>query len=339
VSATPATLSGSLAGVLEAFLDARGLAAPACRARLALWQEDGRVSVVEWAACLHLIQLEYPQPALGLEIARAMQPEHVGVLAYLALSCDTVGELVDQLLRFYPLMWQGFDVRLEDQGDSVELSWTPRDPTPPALLELARLGYETGIAGMLQILRTLCGAPHSPAAVTLLGAAPPRIEPYQAFFGCPVHFSDHTSSLTLPRSALQLPLAARDRVLRSLVERQASARLQAIASGDPFLSAFQRALGRALALGKPSLPAVAAQLAMSRATLQRRLQMRGLTFQMALDNYRFELARMYLEDPRISLVEVAQLLAFSEQSAFNRAFRRWSGQTPRQFRVRSRPAR
>ncbi len=337
--ATPATLSGSLAGVLEAFLDAHGLAAPACRARLALWQEDGRVTVAEWATCLHLIQLEYPQPALGLEIARAMQPEHVGVLAYLALSCDTVGELVDQLLRFYPLMWQGFDVRLEDQGDSVELSWTPLEPTPPALLELARLGYETGIAGLLQILRTLCGAPHCPSAVTLLGAAPSQIEPYQTFFGCPVRFSEHTSSMTLPRSALQLPLAARDRVLRRLVERQASARLQAMASDDPFLSAFQRALGRALAMGKPSLQRVATQLAMSRATLQRRLHSRGRTFQQALDNYRFELARMYLEDPRVSLAEVAQLLAFSEQSAFNRAFRRWSGQTPREFRARSRPAR
>jgi AraC-like DNA-binding protein len=331
---TPATLSGSLGGVLTTFLDAHGLNAPQCRARLGRWKEDGRITVVEWATCLHLIQLEHPRPALGLEIAGFMQPEHAGVLAYLALSCDDVGELVDQLLRFHPLMWQGFEVGVEEQGDRIHLSWTPLQATPPALLDLARLGYETGIAGILQLLRILCGSRPSPVAVTLLGAPPARIEPYQAFFGCPVTFSGHTSSMTFARSLLQQPLAARDRVLHSLLERQASARVRAIAPSDRFLTDFQRALGRALGKGTPSLEQVAADLAMSRATLQRRLQARGLTFQQALDNTRFEMARMYLEDPRVSLAEVAQLLSFSEQSAFTRAFRRWSGQTPGQFRAR-----
>ena len=330
---TLATLSGSLGGVLSAFLDARGLAAPQCRARLARWRADGRITVVEWATCLHLIQQEYPRPALGLEIAAFMQPEHAGVLAWLALSCDNVGELVEQLMRFHPLMWQGFEVGIEEQGDRIGMFWTPLQATPPALLDLARLGYETGIAGILQLLRALCGSHPSPLAVTLLGAAPARIEPYQAFFGCPVAFSGHTSSMTFARSLLQQPLADRDRVLRSLLKRQASARLRAINPGDRFLSDFQRALGRALGKGTPSLEQVAADLAMSRATLQRRLQARGLTFQQALDHTRYEMARMYLEDPRVSLAEVAHLLSFSEQSAFNRAFRRWSGRTPGEFRA------
>jgi AraC-like DNA-binding protein len=262
-----------------------------------------------------------------------MEPEHAGVLAYLALSCDTVGELMDQLLRFHPLMWQGFDVRVEEQGERVSLFWTPHQATPPAFLDLARLGYETGIAGILQMLRILCGTDHSPLAVTLLGAPPAQIAPYQAFFGCPVSFSDRTSSMTFARTLLQQPLAARDQVLHRLLERQASARLRAITPGDRFLTDFQRALGRALGKGTPSVERVAADLAMSRATLQRRLQDRGLTFQQALDNTRYELARMYLEDPRVSLAEVAQLLSFSEQSAFTRAFKRWSGGTPGEFRA------
>jgi len=330
---TLATLSGSLGGVLTSFLDAHGLKAPQCRARLARWKEDGRITVVEWATCLMLIQQDYPRPALGLEIARFMQPEHAGVLAYLALSCDNLGELVDQLLRFHPLMWQGFDVRVEQQADRITLFWTPQQATPPALLELARLGYETGIAGILQLARTLSGSAESPLAVTLLGAPPAQLAPYQAFFGCPVSFSDRTSSMTFSRTLLQQPLAARDQVLHRLLERQASARQRAISPGDRFLAAFQRTLGRALSVGTPSLETVAADLAMSRATLQRRLQDRGLTFQQALDNTRFELARMYLEDPRVSLAEVAQLLSFSEQSAFTRAFKRWSGGTPGEFRA------
>ena len=330
-----ATLSGSLGGVLTSFLDARRLAAPQCRARLARWKQDGRITVVEWATCLYLIQQDYPAPALGLEIGEFMEPEHAGVLAWLALSCDTVGELVDQLLRFHSLMWQGFDVRLEEQADRVSLFWTPQQATPSALLDLARLGYETGIAGILQMLRILCGTDHSPLAVTLLGAPPAQVAPYRAFFGCPVTFSERTSSMTFACSLLQQPLAARDQVLHRLLARQASARQRAISARDRFLIDFQRALGRALDRGVPSLEQVAADLAMSRATLQRRLQGRDLTFQQALDSIRFELARMYLEDPRVSLAEVAQLLSFSEQSAFTRAFRRWSGRTPGEFRARS----
>ena len=288
-----------------------------------------------WATSLYLIHQDYPAPALGLEIGEFMEPEHAGVMAWLALSCDTVGELVQQLMRFHPLMWQGFNVQLEEQADRISLLWTPQQATPPAFLELARLGYETGIAGILQMLRTLCGAPHSPLAVTLIGAPPAQIAPYQAFFDCPVSFSERTSSMTFARSLLAQPLAARDRVLHRLLARQSSARQRAIAPGDRFLSDFQRALGRALGKGTPSIEQVASDLAMSRATLQRRLQDRGLTFQQALDNTRYEMARMYLEDPRVSLAEVAQLLSFSEQSAFTRAFRRWSGGTPGAFRAGS----
>ena len=327
------TLSGSLAGVLSAFLDARALAAPQCRARLARWKEDGRITVVEWSTCLYLIEQDCPVPALGLEIAGFMEPEHGGVLAYLALSSENVGELVEQLLRFHPLMWQGFEVGIEQLDGRSRLFWTPQMVTPPALLDVARLAYETGIGCILQLVRILCGASYSPQSVTLLGAEPPKLEPYQAFFGCPVTFSDWTSSITFDRTLLQQPLAARDRVLQRLVQRQANARQRAITPGDNFLTGFQRALGRALNKGTPSLEQVAADLAMSRATLQRRLQARGLTFQQALDNTRFEMARMYLEDPRVSLAEVAQLLSFSEQSAFTRAFRRWSGRTPGQFRA------
>lgn len=327
-----ATLSGALGGVLVRFLDARGLPARACRARLAHWKPDGRIPAVEWALCLHLIQAEDPRPALGLEIARHMQPEHAGLLAYLALACDDMGELVTQLERFHRLMWQGFAVQVQRGTDDVTLTWTPLQAPPPHTLEIARLAFETGIAGIVQLFRALAGDAQSPRAVTLLGAPPRDLAPYTAFFGCPVAFSDHTSSLCFPASTLRLPISAKDNALRQLVERQAQAQLRAIAPADAFLDRFRAALVRALGAGTPTLAAVAAELGMSRASLQRQLQARGTGFQQALDGIRYEMARMYLENPALSLAEVALLLAFSEQSAFCRAFRRWSGQPPLRYR-------
>lgn len=326
------TLSGALAGALLAFLDAEDLPARACRARLAHWKQDGRIAAMEWVVCLHLIQQGCPRPALGLAIARYFQLEHAGLLAYHALACDTLGDLLTRFDRLHPLMWQGFHVNAVQSDGTFTLSWsTPAAPSARAP-ESVGLAYEAGIAGIVQIFRILCGATHSPSAVTLTGDPPEHLAPYRDFFRCPVTFHQGQASLSFPVTALSLPINARGASLKRLIDRQTEAQLRAIESTDAFMTAFRTALGRAINIGTPTLHHVAQQLAVSRITLQRRLAARDTSFQEALDRTRFEMARMYMENARLSLADIALLLAFSEQSAFCRAFRRWSGYTPQQYR-------
>ncbi|MFN3586862.1 MAG: AraC family transcriptional regulator ligand-binding domain-containing protein [Moraxellaceae bacterium] len=332
-STTEATLSGALAGLLLSFLDAHALPARACRTRLAHWRTDGRITAVEWALCLQLIQAEHPQPALGLAIAQHMQPEHAGPLAYLALTCEDLGELLTQLERFHRLMWQGFVVDVERRSEAITLRWTPQPLPPLQALDIARLAFETGLAGMVHLLRMITGDHLSPETVTLLGSPVQNTTPYEEFFGGNVTFSAQCSSLTFSSAALREPVQRRNPALRQLVERQAQAQLRAIEPTDAFFAAFRPALLRAINAGAPTLAVVAAELGMSRASLQRRLQERDTSFQASLDKVRFELAVMYLENPGLSLSEIGLLLAFSEQSAFCRAFRRWCGQSPRAFRT------
>jgi len=329
---TNPTLSGSLAGALLSYLDAERLPARECRARLAHWKADGRIDATEWALCLYLIEQEAPRPALSLAIARHFQLEHAGLLAYFALSCDHLGEVIAQFDRVHRLMWQGFDVDLQRTGGQVTLSWATPLPPDETIRDIAQLAYETGIAGIVQILRILCGESLSPSAVTLVGKPPQTLAVYESFFGCPVSFSPDTSSLGFSSATLKLPISAKSTILKQLVERQAEAQLRAIDATDDFMSAFRSALGRAINAGSPTIDVVARELAMSRITLQRRLAARHTGFQEALDKTRFEMARMYMENPRLSLADIALLLAFSEQSAFNRAFRRWSGETPHHYR-------
>ena len=87
--------------------------------------------------------------------------------------------------------------------------------------------------------------------------------------------------------------------------------------------------------GEPTLPVVASYLALSSRTLQRRLQERGLVFQDILENTRRELAIRYLQDKTLSLTDIALLLGYSEQSAFNRAFKRWYNEPPKSYRTRT----
>ena len=84
--------------------------------------------------------------------------------------------------------------------------------------------------------------------------------------------------------------------------------------------------------GEVSVDKVATAMHQSTRTLQRRLAERNLTWQHMLDNTRMQLARQYLNDRALSVAEIAVLLGFSEQSAFTRAFKRWTGQTPLSFR-------
>ena len=95
---------------------------------------------------------------------------------------------------------------------------------------------------------------------------------------------------------------------------------------------LRRAIGEALRTGVPSLAELASALGTSERTLRRRLGEHGWSYRALLDATRMDLARCYVRDRGLPLAEVAFLLGFSEPSAFHRAFKRWAGMTPREFR-------
>ena len=101
---------------------------------------------------------------------------------------------------------------------------------------------------------------------------------------------------------------------------------------DRFLLDLEKVLLCALNDNHPNINYVAEKLAISRANLQRKLQERDLTFSELLDKTRLKMAKIYLEDKNLPMTEIAWLLAFSDQTAFSRSFKRWTGITPFEFR-------
>jgi AraC-like DNA-binding protein len=120
--------------------------------------------------------------------------------------------------------------------------------------------------------------------------------------------------------------------MRGLFEQQAQAMLARHPRPDAFLEQLQRQMMSALQEGEPSAATLAGRMNCSLRTFYRQLADHGLRYRALLGDVRFKLARMYLADPRLSLAEVALLLGYSEQSAFSRAFRTWSGSTPQDYR-------
>jgi AraC-like DNA-binding protein len=319
-------VSGALVGMLRDYLDGREIAAPECRARLDEWPLDARIPLADWIVLLGLVAEVDPRPALGLHIGACVAPRHAGVMGYLAGSCDSLGEAYMRFDRFHRLVYDGNPAQMAIHGDVVTASWGIEHGLP------GQLADETAIAAFTTIVRTLVNQPLAPTAVNFVNAAPADIAPYEAFFGCPVTFGGTLSSVTFPASYMLLPIVHSDPGLRTLLENQAESLLRALPSQQGFQSALKEALVRSLHDGTPTLECVAARLAMSPRTLQRRLADLDLNFQHLLDRTRAELARGYLLEGNLTLSEIALLLGYSEQSAFNRAFKRWTGQTPKSLR-------
>lgn len=316
----------ALLGVLTDFLDQEGFAAPAIRQRIAAHRNDSRLALAVWLDLLDEIQALDQDPALGLRIGSCIKTGHTGVVGYLCLSCDTLDEALLRVRRFYRLIADTTPAYIEPySAEEVDIIWVTADGV------YSLLGEATAVAGLTTFIRQLAGDIR-PTQLSFVSEAPADIAPYETYFGCPVSFGQKDLRLRVPLRSLGQAIQQRDPALRQLLDQQAEALLASLPHADPLEETLQQALVRALHDGEPVLEVVARRMGIASRTLQRRLSERGHSFADVLDRTRKELAQRYLADPRLTLTEIALLLGYSEQSAFTRAYKRWTRISPRQAR-------
>ena len=315
-------VTGAWTRLLTDWLDQERLPAPLVRARLAGFSPDDVVPLSVWRDLLdQAVALRPDLVAAGLSIGAGVMPQHLGVLGYLVLASDTLGEAMHAYQR-YERLFYGVDLaELRFVGPDVEIRWAPADT--------GAIADQTAIAALITFLRRQLQDPPPPSGVSFLfDATAEQAQACEAFFGCPVQFACSHTSVRFPMVYLSIPMPHREPGLRVLLDRQAQALLDALPDPSAFDRAVQQLLVRMLPEGEVNVDKVAAAMHQSTRTLQRRLADRGMTWQQLLDNTRMQLARQYLKDQALSVAEIALLLGFSEQSAFTRAFKRWTGQTP-----------
>ena len=191
--------------------------------------------------------------------------------------------------------------------------------------------YDGAIAIIFNIMRALCGPTWLPTEVLFSHRRPSDIGPYRRFFQMPLRFDMDQTSLVFPATWLDHPLPEADPNLRYQLEEQIAA-LENLDSGD-LTGQLRRVLRILLVTHQTSLAQVSQLFSMHRRTLNRRLQMQGITFQALVAEVRYEIARQLLENTRISIGQIAAILDYGDASAFTRAFRRWSGTTPTAWRT------
>jgi AraC-like DNA-binding protein len=156
------------------------------------------------------------------------------------------------------------------------------------------------------------------------------------YFGAPVRFHQSEYTTVFDRDILGRPLRALDQQLLGILEEHASMILAELPPlDDDLLGRLEQFVVGALPEDRAGISAAARALGMSTRTLQRRLRERGIVFAGLVDEVRRRLSARYLADGTLTLGEIVWLLGYSESSAFNRAYRRWTGRSPSADRRRA----
>ncbi len=294
------------------------------------WKTEGRshVPMAEWRQKLDMAAALLDDSNLGLHLAQTVTPARFGVMGYLLHHCENLLHVALRLQRYLPLFFSLQQLNVVQEGESLLASWQVDRHKPHYHEEVFAL------ASVVQFASTLSGVALRPLAVGFVCAAPDDIQVLSDYLRCPLFFGQETSWVRADPALLSQPTAQPDASLRAVLEQQADlllAKLPAM-DDDVLVSSIRRSIVARLQGAEPTLPQVAADLHLSSRTLHRRLAEQGINFRYLLEQTRFELAKSYLVDKRLSLADVAVLLGYAEQSPFSHAFKRWAGVTPKQWR-------
>ncbi|MCC5857500.1 MAG: AraC family transcriptional regulator [Ectothiorhodospiraceae bacterium] len=264
---------------------------------------------------------------IGLHVGEAIRPGTFGALEYAVLTSSRLGDGLERLVRYHRVLHDAAQVSLERQGDVAVLAH--RLPVPGGA---PRPVADYVLAGWLSMLRRITGMGFRLTAVCFPYPMPADRSAHQRIFSAPLRFEHHRSELRFPAELLERALVGADPVLQPIVESRIATLLEALPSSGGYVARVRRALLDELCDGEPVLERVARKLHMSPRTLHRRLAAEGTGFRQLVTTLRRELAEHHLNDPGLSVAQVAFLLGYSEPSAFHRAFKRWTGSSPDAFR-------
>jgi AraC-like DNA-binding protein len=324
----------AMAAASAAGLDAAALASAHGISQRSLDDADARFSHDLWVAIFTAIEQHARDPSIGLRLAAELPMGHWDAMDFMIAASATVGDAVERIERYFVLISTAVDHRTVRVGDELHVR---REHRPG--VTRSRAATELAVATIVRRLRALSATPVNPRWVAFAHARGAAASAYERSFGCPVYFERDADVIALSLELLDAPMAAAQPALCVVLERHASLLIERASRADEgVVQQVRAAVATELHNGAPTLATVARRLATSARTLQRRLDAQGQRFLSIVEETRFELARGYLADPQISLGEVGYLVGFADPSAFSKAFRRWSGESPTSFRARERAA-
>jgi AraC-like DNA-binding protein len=274
---------------------------------------------------------EVGDDAFGLKVGLTYDPNALGVLAYAVLNAPIVDTALRNFERYGHTHMEGAHIVFECRGGECRFGYE----ISVGSRELQRQNAEGACAMGMQLMRRLIGSHWRPLRVLFGHRRPADVREHERIFGAPLAFDQDVScALVFEASDLERSVVGADPRLLPIVQRYLDDMPAPASASDAWLCDVRGQIARAACDGHPELERIARRLGMAGRTLQRRLAERGLVWKRLVEDVRRELALRYLNDT-LPLTQVAFLLGYSELSAFYRAFRRWTGTTPAEYRRRA----
>ncbi len=283
-----------------------------------------RIPVKDQISFLNLVGEKLDDEFLGIRLGQEVDLREFGLLYYVMASSHTVGEALQRISRYSTLQNEGVHIGYH-AGKHVTIAFDYVGVSR----RLDRHQIECFITILVRMCRTLSGFSLVPSRVRLMHHRSRMPSQFSGLFGTHVAFTSDADEVTYPASMACASCVNADPYLNALLVRYCDEALaQRRKRSASWQTRVENAIVPLLPHGQARIGPLAAELAVSRRTLARRLAAEGLTFRKVLDHLRFALAKRYLREADLPISEIAWLLGYRETSALNHAFKRWTGRTP-----------
>lgn len=290
---------------------------------------DGRLADTDYFDLIDWIRDRHPdEVALVDAYAALIQTDDLGVLGLAIKTAPTLRASLQRVVRYFRLVTDTAIYELDETGDTAFFVFQAQTQHRAAL----ELRNECALAGFAKNMQRFVASDLALDFVSFRHSCRCDVARYAAHFGCPVRFDADRDAIALKPAMLDLPNRLGDKAVSEFLTGHLDAEINSLRDVGSLGNALLHRLTPALSNGLPQAADIARDMGMSERTLYRRLADEGLTFRDVLTRAQSSLAQELLRDSGTSITEIAFLTGFSEQSTFSRAFKRWVGQAPAQFR-------
>lgn len=270
----------------------------------------------------------FGDPMLGLRAGMCTDQGTFGILEHAAAASANLRAAIEVINRHFCVLSEASESWLTvEAGNRACFSYAPLLPHPTAANELV-IGAAIGLA------RRLCSDDLVPLEVWVMHEPPAYADEYAKAWKCPVVFGKHVNALWFDAQYLDYPTRNANANMAAVFEKKAAAVAASLDQGSTISRRVRERLQSRLAAGSVEMAGIARSLRLSTATLRRRLDAEGASYAEILDDVRKEAAERYLLGSELSVTEIGYRLGFSHVRAFARAFRRWTGTSPSDYRGR-----
>jgi AraC-like DNA-binding protein len=298
----------------------------------ALGQADARIPHSVAVGLMRLVIEVLDDPAAALHAGMTVHPDDFGLFEYVVRTAPTLELSARSSERYLPLLHDGAEAELIIDGErALFVQRLTRGLAAPAgVQEFVMAAFITGTQRYL-------GSPSPPSEVRFEHAAPPHAAELERVFATKVRFEQEQTALVFPTAALALPMVHADAGLHGVLCRYADQQLAQLTTHKPVAHRVRNLLRERIVEGAhehASLPSVASTMRTSARSLRRKLEHEGTSHSDLVDDVRRELAVDLLAQAELDLSQIAFRLGFAYSPAFHRAFRRWYGMGPSDYRKR-----